>query len=204
MLPIGLPPIESLRSPTQVSPRRNRMLRMTTSCVSSSTVSPAMHTPSPGALPPSIVMYGARIADSIFEPDDSGDVEHDDARPARFERFAKAARPAVVEIRDDEHLAAAPAEAVHAAALAPGNAGIGACGRSLGFAAHGMYGLPFASHSLNDRQCRLPGFVGVAIGVGHFLRRLAADFVRKVADTGHNVRCEQCCAGNQNRNENQR
>ena len=31
---------------------------------------------------------------------------------------------------------------------APGNAGIGACGRSPGFAAHGMYGLPLASHSL--------------------------------------------------------
>ena len=33
---------------------------MTTSCVSSSTVSPAMQTPSPGALLPSIVIYGAR------------------------------------------------------------------------------------------------------------------------------------------------
>ena len=56
MLPIGLPPIESLRSPTSVAPRRNRMWRMITSCVSSSTVLPAMHTPSPGAVLPSIVM----------------------------------------------------------------------------------------------------------------------------------------------------
>ena len=56
MLPMGLPPIESLRSRTSVSPRRNRMCRTTTSWVSSSTVLPAMHTPSPGAELPSIVM----------------------------------------------------------------------------------------------------------------------------------------------------
>ncbi len=76
-----------------------------------------------GALPPSMVMYGARTrigSCSLMMP---GDVEHDDPRPARFERFAETARAAVVEVRDDEHLAAAPAEAIHAAPLGAGERG---------------------------------------------------------------------------------
>ena len=60
IFPIGLPPKESSRCQTFVSPRRKRMWRTTTSCVSTQKDSPAIHTPSPGAVCPAIVTYGAR------------------------------------------------------------------------------------------------------------------------------------------------
>src|SRR5438067_2430861 len=49
-LPTGLPPSESSRLATFVSPRRNRRWRMTTSWVSTHTVAPRMQTRSPGAV----------------------------------------------------------------------------------------------------------------------------------------------------------
>ena len=84
MLPIGLPPQESLRSPTQVSPRRNRMLRITTSCdLELDRVAGDAH---------AVARRGAAVdrdvrradANLLLEPDDAGHVEHDDPRPARF------------------------------------------------------------------------------------------------------------------------
>ena len=38
-----------------------------------------------------------------------------------------------------------------------------ACGKSEGFAAHGMYGLPFDSHSLTTGRALFPSFVGVLL-----------------------------------------
>ena len=67
--------------------------------------------------------------------------------PPASQRFAEAARAAVVEVGDDEHLAAAAAEAVHAAALGAGKRGDLGLRQVAGFAAQGMYGLPFAAHS---------------------------------------------------------
>ena len=56
MLPTGLPPKESSRCHTMVSPRRKRMCRMTTSCVSTQNDCPETTTPSPGAVCPAMVM----------------------------------------------------------------------------------------------------------------------------------------------------
>ena len=66
IFPIGLPPNESSRCQTFVSPRRTRMWRTTTSCVSTQKDSPAIHTPSPGAVCPAIVTVSYTHLFSFF------------------------------------------------------------------------------------------------------------------------------------------
>ena len=62
-----------------------------TSCVSILVDLPATQIPSPGAVWPAMVMYGADV-DRTLEVNDPGDAEDDDARAAGFTGFAEAAR----------------------------------------------------------------------------------------------------------------
>ena len=65
-LPTGLPPSASSRLAMSVSLRRKRRWRITTSWVSTQTVAPRTQTPSPGAVCPATVMYGARMRTRFF------------------------------------------------------------------------------------------------------------------------------------------
>jgi len=76
-----------------------------------------MHTPSPGAVLPAMAHVGRADADAVGEADDAGDVEDNDARAGGFAGGAETAGTAVVEIGHHDHFAAAPSEAIHAAAL---------------------------------------------------------------------------------------
>ena len=120
MLPTGLPPSESSRLATFVSPRRNRRWRMTTSCVSSRRCAPRMQTPSPGAVWPAMVMYGARMRMRFFRWIVPATLNTTIRGPDGVARLAERAGAGVVEAGDDVHLPAAAAEAVHAAAPRPG------------------------------------------------------------------------------------
>ena len=80
---------------------------------------------------------GGAHAQVVFEADDAGDIENDDARAGRFTGGPKAPGAGVVEIGNDNDFAAAAAKGIHAATPGAGKAGILAWGRSSGLAAPG-------------------------------------------------------------------
>ena len=59
-----------------------------------------------------------------LQRDQARDAEDDDPRPLRLDGRAEAARPAVVQVGDDQDLAAAPAASDRPRPSAPGNAGM--------------------------------------------------------------------------------
>src|SRR5262245_44110286 len=148
ILPTGLPPSESLRSPTQVSPRRKRMCRMMMSWPSSSTESPAMHTPSPGAVLPAIVRYGTRMRRRSFRRMIPATLKTTMRKPPASTASRKLPKPPSLRFVTTKTFPPRPPKLYMPPPCAPGNAGIFAWDRSLGLAAPGRYGLPLASHSL--------------------------------------------------------
>ena len=123
-------------------------------------------------------------ADAVLELDDAGDIEDDDARSAGFERFAEAARAAVVEIGDDEHLAAAPAEAVHAAALRAGEGGNRRLRQILGLRGPRDVRLALRGPSFDRRLGLLPDFIGAKSQSDEFGVRLFLNFLGNLGIRG--------------------
>ena len=148
IFPIGLPPKESSRCHTFVSPRRKRIWRTTTSCVFTQKDSPAIHTPSPGAVCPAIVTYGARtiMGDSnLIIPETLKTMIR---APPVSQASRKEPGPRSFKLVTVITLPPRPPKLYMPPPSAPGKAGIRACGKSYGREAHEIYGRPsFASFS---------------------------------------------------------
>src|SRR5690606_6365258 len=125
---------------------------MTTSCVLIQTDSPATHTPSPGADCPAIVMYGARIISGVFSRIIPATLNTMMRGPPCSQASRNVPGPLSSKLVTTITLPPLPPKLYLPPPSAPGNAGISACGKSVGRPAHGIYGFPcFAYSSITGR-----------------------------------------------------
>ena len=147
ILPTGFPPIASSLLPTHVSPRRKRINRIMTSCVLIQTVSPATQTPSPGAVCPAIVIYGARIINGDFNRMMPATLNTIVLAPPCSHAQRKLPGPSSFKLVTTITLPPRPPKLNLPPPSAPGNAGISACGKSVGRLAKSIKGFPFFASS---------------------------------------------------------
>ena len=112
----------------------------------------------------------------FLQMDDAGDVKHDDARAAGFERFPKRAGPAIFQARHNDGASPAPTEAICAAALGAGKGGDVRLRQVAGLGRIGKVRLALLGPFLNRGQCALPGLVGMTIHFGILSPLLRRDF----------------------------
>ena len=118
--------------------------------MSTHTVAPRMQTPSPGAVCPAMVMYGARMRTRFFRWMVPATLNTTMRGPTALHASRNVPGPASSRLVTTYTLPPRPPKLYMPPPHAPGNAGMSACGRSDGFAAPGMYGLPFFAHSASS------------------------------------------------------
>src|SRR6478672_6155752 len=104
-----------------------------------------MHTPSPGAVCPSMEIYGARMITGVFNLMIPATLNTTKRAPPCSHAQRKLPGPSSFRFVTTYTFPPRPPKLNLPPPSAPGNAGIDACGRSDGTAAHGINGFPFFS-----------------------------------------------------------